>query len=474
MNRPRIGPFVVACSLAIAPALAHAQTASVYLRARANDRASLVACPEDRVVSWSISSGEAAPREEWSAPSPCVQDSLRPLSDGSVVFVSARGAVSSLLRLSPRGDELFRVELSSRSWGAPLLVDQRIVVRLANGALEWRSLESGALEFYRRTDAASDPRDLLSAGDPALVQTRGGTRVCVARASGVECWSSFDGRSSEDFALREGARVTSRLLAVDVDRDGDDELVVATDGGGVRALGRDGRDRWARSGPTRALVLGAPIAFYQGRTLLIAWADVDRWVTVVEASSGALVQGFHRRIEGVARSSLRVADVDGDGVMDVLATERAGTLSALRVSDGASVSVSAPSIARAPVDGESLLAATGDGVVHWFAIDGSRSLAHHALATTALGIEDAVLVDQRDRRPALVESPREPEIATIASTQSRPVAAARATAGCSVSRSARRDDNPWGALVFAVAALIAARRASRERAPTPAKTQVQR
>ncbi|MFO0560295.1 MAG: hypothetical protein U0269_19925 [Polyangiales bacterium] len=457
MSRRVSASLIASLALASAASTARAQSASVLVRANGPDGASVVACLGDRLASWRVSAAEPAVSVEWQRPSACAQGSVRVLADGGAVFVDPTSAARALVRVSAEGAARFRVELSSPVWGEPLLVDRAIVLRLSDGVVQWRSISDGSLLFYRRTEAAGDPRALLSAGSPLLAQTRTSSVVCVPRARSFECWSAIDGRSTSDFADLASARSTSRALALDLDRDGDDELVVATEDGAVRAMSRAGQPRWTRSGPTRALVLGAPVAFYQGATLLVAWADVDRWVHVVDGVSGEVVQGFPRRSDGVSRSGVRVADVDGDGSIDVLVSERSGALSAFRVRDASAVSVGEGPSARAPIDGEAALVATGDGVVHWLAIDGAATLAHRALAATALGPELAVLVDQRDRRPVRVE----PEIervtsysASAATVTSAPAAgpgsAPPRAVGCSATPALATEPRAWIALMLAL------------------------
>jgi hypothetical protein len=453
-------------TLSLFASTARAQSASVLVRANGPDGASVIACLGDRLASWRVRAEEPSVSVEWQHASACEPGSVRVLPDGGALFVDPTSAARALVRVSAEGGELFRVELSSPVWGEPLLVDRAIVLRLSDGVVQWRSISDGALLFYRRTEAAGDRRMLLSSGSPLLAQSRAGSVVCVPRAQSFECWSAMDGRSTSDFAAVNRARSTSRALALDLDRDGDDELVVATEDGAVRALSRAGESLWARTGPTRALVLGAPVAFFQGSKLLVAWADVDRWVHVVDGVSGAEMQGFPRRSDGVSRVGVRVGDVDGDGAVDVLVSERSGSLSAFRVRDASAVSVGEGPSARAPIDGETALVATGDGVVHWLAIDGAASLAHRALAATALGLDLAVLVDQRDRRPVRLAPESESAsslsvaAATVASAQPGPTGAASPRAvGCAATPALTTEPRAWIALMFALA--LARRRARR-------------
>ncbi len=383
-------------SLALSSADLYAQSA-VRVASSQPDGAVAVACANDHVSAWKITI-EIPPARQWTSAASCARDSLRVTTDGGALFVDP--ALRALVRIDGNGAELYRVALSSPSWGAPLVVDQSLVLRLSDGAVQWRSLSDGALRFYRRTEAAADPRALLTPGAPLLVRTRDGSRVCVPRTGSFECWSSVDGRSMTEFAAPEPVHATGAALAVDLDHDGDDELLVATQGGGVSAIDRAGSVRWTQRGPSRSLVLATPIAFSIGRAALAAWVDVDGWVQLVELRTGAIQQGFPRRSEGASRVGVRVGDVDGDGAMDLLVSARSGSLSAFSVRDGAAVSVGeGPSVA-APIDGEPLLVATGDGVVHWLAVDGANALAHRALAATALGADTAVIVGEPEARPA--------------------------------------------------------------------------
>lgn len=463
MKSPSISLTIAALSLAFS-SVAHGQSASVFVRSNDADGASVIACTGDRVASWKVSSGDLSTRLEWQRTSVCAPSSVRTLPDGGALFVDPTPTARAFVRLSADGAERYRVDLSAPVWGEPLLVDRAVVLRLADGVVQWRAISDGALLFYRRTEAASDPRALLTSGSPLLAQTRSGTVVCVPRARSIECWGGIDGRSVSEFAGIADVSTTSRALVLDVDRDGDDELVVAREDGVVSALHRSGVARWSRTGPSRALVLGAPVAFYQGQTLLIAWSDVDRWVHVVDGVSGANVQGFPRRSEGVSRSGLRVADVDGDGAADVVVSERSGAVSAFRVRDASAVSVGETPSLRAPIDGETALVATGDGVVHWLAIDGAASLVHRAFAATALGAESAVLVDQRDRRPVRIDSATDLVATSIASaeparsTSPAPGSITPRAVGCSATPSLATEPRAWIALMAAMLVVLKRKR----------------
>jgi hypothetical protein len=464
-SRRVFASLIVSFGLASVATSAHGQSASVFVRAHGPQGSSVVACLGDRVASWRISAEDRSVRSEWQHSSACAQGTVRVLPDGGVLFVDPTSASRALVRLNADGVALFRVELPSPVWGEPLLVDRAIVLRLSDGVVQWRSIDDGTVLFYRRTEAASDPRALLFAGSALLVQTRVASVVCVPRERDFECWSALDGRSTSDFSNVTNLRSTSRALAADLDRDGDDELIVATEDGSVRAISRTGQTRWTYSGPSRALVLQAPVAFYQGETLLAAWVDVDRWVHVVDAVTGRIVPGFPRRIGGDSRSSVRVADVDGDGSIDVLISERTGALSAFRVRDASAVPVGENPAVHAPIDGESALVVTGDGVVHWLAIDGASTLVHRALAATALAPEFAVLVDQRDRRPVRSEPGIErvtSYTATVATVANSPPAAGAGAVpqralGCSATPALTMEPRAWLASLLLLLLLRARR-----------------
>jgi MYXO-CTERM domain-containing protein len=195
--------------------------------------------------------------------------------------------------------------------------------------------------------------------------------------------------------------VTAAPVAVDLDGDGDDELLVSG-AFGVRALGRRDGARWTVAGPTRASVVAGAVAWRAQDRVLLAWGDVEGWVTVVDGATGRAQAGWPQRVGASTRVSLRVADVDGDSELDVLFTAVDGSLSSRRVRDGAAVHVGVATV-RAPLVREPLVVATGDGVVHWLGLDGARALAHRALAATALDTRDAVRVGANDvALPAIV------------------------------------------------------------------------
>lgn len=445
-------------ALSFAPVARAQHTGSLRALSAASDRAGFVGCLGDRVSQWSIGP-EGAPRVEWSRAGSCATGSVRVLTDGGALFIDPSPAARALVRLDANGAVLFRAALDSPVWGEPLLVDQSAVLRLGDGQVQWRSIRDGALQFYRRTEAAADPRAMLGAGSPVLVQRSDGSAVCVARAEAFECWSALDGRAIEGAFGSDARGSTSPALAVDVDRDGEDELLVAAPGGVVRAIARSGAVRWSR--PSGSLVLAPPVAFYEGRTLLAAWADVDGWVHLVDARTGAARQGFPRRSAGASRVGVRVGDVDGDGALDLLVSERSGALSAFRVADGEAVVVREGPNARAPIDAEPLLVVTGDGVLHWLAIDGANALAHRPLAASALGTESAVAVGQGEARPVIsntsVEINSTVESQVIPARIPTPVELA-APAGCSTSPATTGEPRGWIALLLGALAVLRARK----------------
>lgn len=457
----------VALAVSASSSVATAQSASVVLRARTAAGLSVAACRGDRLTSWSIAAG-ADPAVEWELSARCALGSVTALSDGGVLYIDRENP--ALVRVSSAGVERYRQPLGSPAWGAPRVLGAAIVLRTSSGTVEWRALEDGALQLYRRTEAASDRRALLTAGAPWIVRQREGERVCVATDLAIECWRASDGLSMNEFAQRSRATISARPLAVDLDRDGDDELIVARTDGTVSAVDRLGSTRWTVASPTRALVTEQPVAFYLAGSLRLGWTDMDRWVSVVAANNGAMIEGFARRAELVSRAGLRVADVDGDGEADLVVSARTGALFAFRARDGSSVPLRDSGPLPASLEGEPVLAVSGDGAVQWFALDGERALAQRSFSPSALRESDALLVAQPDERPRL--PPQAGTAITVIEASAAVVAPASTTAptptpvappalGCTTSPASRSRGGATAALLGAVAALLSRRRARR-------------
>lgn len=238
---------------------------------------------------------------------------------------SPKLAAAERVKLEP----LWRAPVGLTAWFSAILpIDDAVYVASLGAAFDdptdeadgvVRVRANGAVEyFFRPSDRGARDVMGIAAGDDGLfVACRGGWVYFVDR-SGAERWKQST-----------GAAITAPPLALDVNRDGASDVIVAARGGKLTAIsGASGKTIWStaserRRGAAGDDALGVRLA--AGRVLGghapdLLVASADGGVRVLSASTGAA------RSETSAAAGVMagpVADAAVDGVGAYIADERA-------------------------------------------------------------------------------------------------------------------------------------------------------
>ena len=159
---------------------------------------------------------------------------------------------------------------------------------------------------------------------PVVVDLHGETGVVVASPAQVWVVSARDGRPL--WGLRPGGVMTAPPTVADIDGDGTADLVPVMADVLIAVSGTLGDHRWA--GVTAGVVATRPVlqVAKAGPPLVIA-ASQDRGVRAYDAASGAPRWTFDAGAPVIAGPAL--ADLDGDGLADVVIATSDGRLAAI-------------------------------------------------------------------------------------------------------------------------------------------------
>jgi len=210
-------------------------------------------------------------------------------------------------------------------------------------------------------------------GDPAgpagarlaASQGTGGTFVVAVAAGSSAIVDAIDGGLVTGTAPAPPAGSIIDVIAIDVDGDCDDDLIVATTGAPPELWRRDGVD----------LVDAGPIGTVPVSALAAADVDRDGDIDLVVASGGTLL--LYRNDGGgtfaadpaaldagsrlTAASALALGDLDGDGNPDLVVGQAGGSLVAWLGSDGGGFQPSDAAVPAVPLNVSRLALVDADG-----------------------------------------------------------------------------------------------------------------
>ncbi|HLB70314.1 MAG TPA: FG-GAP-like repeat-containing protein [Candidatus Methanoperedens sp.] len=160
----------------------------------------------------------------------------------------------------------------------------------------------------------------LIASTPAVLRTKEGSMIFVGSDDDwLYAWW-YNGSSVPGFPVRTGGDVFSRPLIVDMDGDGDPEVVAGSDDGNVYAWHMNGSAVKGWPVHTQGYVSSSPVASdldgdMKPEIIAGSW---DRNLYVWRGD-GSLVSGFPYKTGDAIWATPQVADLDGDGKPEIIA-----------------------------------------------------------------------------------------------------------------------------------------------------------
>ena len=190
----------------------------------------------------------------------------------------------------------------------------------------WPRLEGGWSVQWSRDLGSTEISAVAVHDEVLLAGTEEGEVVQLGLEDGAAMWSH---RLGPD-------RVASALLLADIDADGAVEALVGTDDGQLAALaGHSGEQRWCKTLKNSgwgAKVSGLTVADLEGQGRTSVLASTVGWYINAFAADGALEWAEWVRYHAI--TALAVADVDGDGLAEVIAGTEYSTPLNVHNSDG--------------------------------------------------------------------------------------------------------------------------------------------
>jgi hypothetical protein len=322
----------------------------------------------------------------------CARGGVTTLGHGRWIVTGSRGGASVIARVNADGVERWSYTLGAEPWGPATIdgVTGIAWVALTDGELVGVDTVTGSVTLEGWGVQRTEHRQSVRAWSPVVVRTRSGRALLVANPAGAVL---VDARKGQRLRALEGEAwptVSAPPVAFDLDGDGVDELLWASEGA-LRLVSQEGAPRWTWVGPTRASIMTAAIVVPGDRPTILT-ADTEGWVSSIDVVTGRAFPWTPRRATGAVLADLRVGDVDGDGALDVVALTRGATLHAWTLSNGDAVTLSATADARGPAVDAPALVAGGDGALRLVFTDGDGAVRRATFAATARSTSESVLV----------------------------------------------------------------------------------
>ena len=140
----------------------------------------------------------------------------------------------------------------------------------------------------------------------------------------------ISGQDVLGFPFNVGSRVTTSVSAGDLDGDGDKELVFGAENGDLHVVAKDGSSSMVFSQPDPIIGYPTLFAIDGSNELTIAFVSANDSTSSLHVidNSGQYLNGFPVELQGMVNHGASIADMDLDGVSDILVVMQSGILHA--------------------------------------------------------------------------------------------------------------------------------------------------